>query len=559
MLPDGKIDSLKTHLEQFQLRDKTRQDDLQNVLKEYGQLLKEHGQLLKDCEALKKAFEVKKEKPVVALPPPSAYNVKPKDAYVLVLVDGNDYIFNDALIKEKEEGGMRAACLLNDAVEKYIHHSVPHAQKARIIVRIYADLTTLSKQLKNSKVTGPEKRSIAPFSAAFTRAIGLFDFVDALDEEGTKLKIREQFKLASEDTACSHILFAACHNAAYLSQLVPFSGACEKITLVQGAGWNQEYDQFALGVTEFPTVFRWSEVPTTAPTNRTVSSSMAEDPTPYKSIVVTTRPVLRTTSWRRDGPTNGSRSALSSPELTPVRPSSGSNGVSLKNEPSAAQVKFKQPCRHFQKGTCRFGDKCTFSHTPSIKTSSHASNPIPNRSSISSILPKKLTLGFIPVNAQNQRLDAYIRPPTDQEFSVYQGRFHQRKPCNSFHLQQSCTDFNCKFDHSALDPASRHVLSYYLKCTACPRKGDCRLDDCYHGHICQREGCTGQMKGCKMKDLHGIDPRMEGMVPAETREKKVSNVVVEEPLIDITEDVVEHKEVADKYKEAAGEGVTFHW
>lgn len=88
---------------------------------------------------------------------------------------------------------MRAARMLNDAVEKHIQQSVPVAQGAHVIVRIYADLTNLSKQLAKSKVTGLEKRSIAPFSAAFTRAISLFDFIDALDEEGTKFKIRGNF------------------------------------------------------------------------------------------------------------------------------------------------------------------------------------------------------------------------------------------------------------------------------------------------------------------------------------------------------------------------------
>lgn len=85
---------------------------------------------------------------------------------------------------------MRAARLLNDAVEKYIYHSIHKARTARIVVRIYADLTTLSKQLARTKVVGLEKRSIASFAAGFTRAFGLFDFVDALDGEGTELKIR---------------------------------------------------------------------------------------------------------------------------------------------------------------------------------------------------------------------------------------------------------------------------------------------------------------------------------------------------------------------------------
>lgn len=131
---------------------------------------------------------------------------KARNPYILVLIDGNGYIvclifdirepgtnpvqFNDELIRDKEEGGMRAARMLHDAVEKYIRESLPEARDPRVIVRIYADLTNLSKQLAKSKLTGLEKRSLAPFAAGFTRAFNLFDFTDALDEEGTKFKIR---------------------------------------------------------------------------------------------------------------------------------------------------------------------------------------------------------------------------------------------------------------------------------------------------------------------------------------------------------------------------------
>lgn len=84
---------------------------------------------------------------------------------------------------------MRSARMLNEVVEKYLR-DLPQAKDSRIIVRVYADLTGLSKQLAKSKLVGLEKRSLAPFAAAFTRAMSLFDFVDALDEEGTKFKIR---------------------------------------------------------------------------------------------------------------------------------------------------------------------------------------------------------------------------------------------------------------------------------------------------------------------------------------------------------------------------------
>lgn len=84
---------------------------------------------------------------------------------------------------------MRAARMLNDVVEKHLREH-PHTKESRVVVRIYADVTNVSKQLAKTKIIGLEKRSLMPFAAGFTRALGGFDFVDSLDEEGTRFKIR---------------------------------------------------------------------------------------------------------------------------------------------------------------------------------------------------------------------------------------------------------------------------------------------------------------------------------------------------------------------------------
>jgi hypothetical protein len=270
---------------------------------------------------------------------------------------------------------MRAARMLNDAVEKYLQQNVPEAQSSRIVVRVYADLTNLSKQLAKSKVTGLEKRSIAPFSAAFTRAISLFDFVDALDEEGTKFKIRgmsslveclfvnididthiEQFKIASEDDACSHILYAACHDTAYLSQLVPLSGLREKVTLVQGAGWNSEFHQFNLNVTQFPTVFRWLDLPDATPSTKAPLSNGFAPPKPkitQKNIapIVPTGP-RHHEMWRGDSlSARGSVMDGDRPPSTTNGFESGSgSGVSFGSKAAPSSQKTAQlPCKFFQK------------------------------------------------------------------------------------------------------------------------------------------------------------------------------------------------------------------
>ncbi|KAF1833744.1 hypothetical protein BDW02DRAFT_569726 [Decorospora gaudefroyi] len=539
MLADGKIDSLDTHLEQFKLNDQTRQVDLQNLLKEYSQLLD-------DYKVLKKAYEdkdVKGGSKAIATPTvPMLAAAKPRNPYVLVLVDGNDYIFNDELIREKEEGGMRAARMLNDAVEKYLQQSVPQARTARVIVRIYADLTNLSKQLAKSRLIGLEKRSISPFSAAFTRAISLFDFVDALDEEGTKFKIREQFKLASEDTACSHILYAACRDAAYLSQLVPYSGVREKITLVQGAGWNPEFHQFNLNVTQFPTIFRWSDLPVTTP----IKGSTPMAPKQKAAVQKPMGPSAPARdSWRRESSMSVTDSAFGTDVFNNLSPPH-TNGfgehdrVGWENRSAYTQhpkntqqdaQKDTQLCKYFQKGFCRYGNKCNFQHIPKgfdgINGSSTHPAPASSRASpatttdrtnISSALPNSIIPGFIPLNKNAQRLDMYLTPPTDHEWKIYNTRFHKSKPCNAFHLQRICATFACPYDHSELEPEAKRVLQYVLKCAPCPRKGRCRVADCCYGHVCIKEGCVGLAKGCRMKaELHYVveECQVSSLVPVD--------------------------------------------
>ncbi|KAH8725153.1 hypothetical protein GQ44DRAFT_826947 [Phaeosphaeriaceae sp. PMI808] len=517
MLGNGKIDSLDTHLEQFKLNNQNSQNDLRNLLKEYSQLLD-------DYKDLKRAFETKGSRsPAKAAHTSKVHIDKARNAYVLVLVDGNDYIFNDELIREKEEGGMRAARMLNEAVEKYLHQSVPEAHASRIVVRIYADLTNLSKQLAKSKVTGLEKRSIAPFSAAFTRAISLFDFVDALDEEGTKFKIREQFKIACEDSACSHILYAACHDSAYLSQLVPFGGLRNKITLVQGAGWNSEFHQFNLNVTQFPTVFRWSDLPNGAPSTKSTHTNGAILPKPKatqkKSLLGAPLGPRQYDTWQ-----NGSmspRGSIAEFDGTSSVATNGvdtANGMSFGNKAESSQKSSSQLCKFFQKGFCRFGNKCTFQHIPASLNgiTPQLSSPTTDRSNITAILPTTTATGYVPLNKHSQRLDNYIRPPTQEEWTVYNARFHKQKPCNSYQLQRVCLNFDCPYDHQELEPEARHVLEYVLKCSPCPKKSSCKSGECYYGHICQKDGCQGQMKGCKMKaDLHAVDPKVASVVTAD--------------------------------------------
>ena len=209
MLGDNKIDSLDTHLEQFKLVDQTRQRDLQvpailppwlayAIPNTCQNLLKEYSQLLVDYRGLRNTLEderTRKQAVNVRVPAPAAPNLG-RSSYVLVLVDANDYVFNDELIRAKEDGGVLAARLLSQAVELYLQREFPAAARAtNVVMRVYADLTSLSKNLAKEGAVGFDKRSLAPFSSAFSSKIGLCDWVDTLDAEGTRAKIKGMWAL----------------------------------------------------------------------------------------------------------------------------------------------------------------------------------------------------------------------------------------------------------------------------------------------------------------------------------------------------------------------------
>ncbi|CAI6316084.1 unnamed protein product [Periconia digitata] len=504
MSNDRKLNSLDTKLEQFRLSNSRHQDDVQNIIKGYSALIEEHSRLLDENKVLKDE-SIKEAVHVAAFP--SRTVPRP---YVLVLVDGNNYIFNDELIREKEEGGMRAARMLNEAAEKYLQRRTPRLDDARIIVRVYADLTSLSIRLAKANLSGKEKRSFSPFAAGFTRSLGFCDFLDALHEEGTKFKIRESFNAAFEDPACSHILYAACHDLSYMDNIVPHKVCRDKISLVQGADFDSNYHHFGLEVTDFSTIFRWSDLPTPAANPKHAPHTSERSKIATKNSGTKNGHASTSRNWR-------DINSYASDDV----------GVSLNGsqDVSSPHHKFKsQPCRYYAKGTCTRGDKCSYRHgsetTSTGSTEGFALDSVedrPNR------LPNILTPGLITINKHNHRLDKYLRPPTSQDWEIYRSYFKEKKPCNNYYLKGQCPNpYECEYDHEHLSPMLQYVLEYVVKENPCPRNGACREADCTYGHLCQKAGCPGPRlgKGCRMrKAMHGVDFQSMGTVPAIGKEE----------------------------------------
>ncbi|KAH7383245.1 hypothetical protein BKA66DRAFT_584843 [Pyrenochaeta sp. MPI-SDFR-AT-0127] len=140
-------------------------------------------------------------------------------------------------------------------------------------------------------------------------------------------------------------------------------------------------------------------------------------------------------------------------------------------------------------------------------------------------LPIKSVRGRIPVNAAGERLDIYLRTPTAAHWDHYNALIQDKKPCNAFHIEKSCSNDPCGFDHSPITAGQRFCLDYFLKTYPCKNEGACRRLDCYHGHICQRNGCLGQKPGpCKFNyNTHHTDLRVAKWVRPENGDSESEN------------------------------------
>lgn len=156
---------------------------------------------------------------------------------------------------------------------------------------------------------------------------------------------------------------------------------------------------------------------------------------------------------------------------------------------------------------------------PNLKASDATIRPLQDRRSSQA--------GFIPINAAGHRIDALLRPPTQDEHIKFKQRTKQKNLCTSFHLTGYCPVNHCRFDHSSIALPVLHVLKQKVRGWPCTAGGGCRRADCFHGHVCFAKGCLGgRHPGCKFSlEAHGVDLNIIKWVkPGVVEELKVVEV-----------------------------------
>jgi len=500
MVSDQELEQSTAQLADFRATNEKHHTTLTEVLEKYSSLMQDYQRLRSDLEEERDSREKYKQ----------LAKGQERNPFVLVLVDGDGYVFDDDLISNGGEGGQRAAQLLNDAVRSSLRsRGLDHC---RIMVRVYANVSGLSKALSKVKLAGPEKRSITPFMASFNRSNDLFDFVDAGDlKENADFKIRAMFRQFAENAQCKQIYFAACHDVGYVSELTPYVGNRDRITLVRTPAFHREFMKLNMRTEDFPNVFRTHLLDTTQVPASTTKSTQP----------LVNRPL-------------GNQTNMASPAS------------------DTAQV-----CSFFQKGLCKYGNGCKFKHVK-LNANGHTSNTslsdvknwrqgssgdqpfsMPQLSKndndfmagnsdsqvdlnqaqidFATKLPQaeNIPAGQIPVNKDSHRLDQYISPPGDK--SEFNARTAKKKLCNSYHINGICPNGDaCTYDHRPASTAVLNCLKQVVFNNPCPRRGACRSLTCLYGHACQKADCKyrGGHVYCKFPpQVHYQDMALARFVP----------------------------------------------
>lgn len=99
-----------------------------------------------------------------------------RDAFILVLLDGDGMIFEDSLIKHGESGGREAAARLWTALHVQVE-ALDLPSDVKVVTRIYANLKGLGEVCAKAGIIS-KPGVMEDFARGFTGSKQLFDFVD---------------------------------------------------------------------------------------------------------------------------------------------------------------------------------------------------------------------------------------------------------------------------------------------------------------------------------------------------------------------------------------------
>ena len=383
------------------------------------------------------------------------------------MIDGDGILFTKDLLSRGEKGGKDAAVALSNSLHNFASENLGHLESPKLIVRIYANFSSLSEALIGHKIID-KLSTFDDFVKGFNSTKLLFDFVDAgTKKDATGDKLSEMLRMQIFDCHCHQVLFGCSRNNEYANILNEFlidGEAINHLTLLKAVPFEKELAelQHHFKSTKFEDVFQTSQL--------CPAPALPKAP-----------PTI----------------AAALPSLTRVESNKTNTTTSSANTPSM----------NWATVTAQAQTTTPVTRPTATRTSTPSSTP-----TTESIAKSKVSNKSIDKNRLGMRIDR-----VDTDIPNYEiQRVKKLKLCNVYYLQGTtlCTSAKCSHRHDY--PISNHerkILREVARMTPCYYKTECGDGDCIYGHRCPQsktneQGCY-YGEDCRFYGWgHGIDVRV---------------------------------------------------
>ncbi|KJZ80334.1 hypothetical protein HIM_00184 [Hirsutella minnesotensis 3608] len=324
-------------------------------------------------------------------------DLKNRNSYILVAIDGDEMIFRDRWIHQGVEGGKKAAQALRSAIEE---HCGNRSADIHIVAKVYADLAGLGKNL--SRDGRPDLQSdLRNFVIGFNQAQATFDFVDiGPQKNAASSKIKETAKWHLQNQNCKYVILGISRDekcVSFVEELLANEDTLQCVSVIEGFPTAKELVDTGINILDIGKDLFRSE-PLSSRNSSTVTSPWASTysgtASPTASVVSSNTPSTATMSYAlaissssTPPPPSGVVLAAAKPLSAPARPRAhvqyqqvppqqpdwnpGPRGL---DEPIMVSVaalenikkrkdKDKLCNNHFLRGPCAKGDLCHFVHS----------------------------------------------------------------------------------------------------------------------------------------------------------------------------------------------------
>ncbi|KAI5466952.1 hypothetical protein BGZ63DRAFT_346469 [Mariannaea sp. PMI_226] len=392
--------------------------------------------------------------------------LKNRNPYILILIDGDGLLFHEDFVRDRNEGGKRAAAAVHAAVAAIVGD---RADELQIIVRVVANVGGLSKAMMRDGCIS-NSTDFKDFTLGFTQAKASFDFIDVgYGKERADTKIRETTRWHLQNHNCKQILLGVSHDAGYapfLDELLTDGSARQRISVLEG----------------FPTV-------------RELRDTRVH-------IERLSRDIFRSTKLVDRSPTiplpNADPTSSAHGQLTPA-----TSNASM-SPPLASAIAVNTLAVNSS-----YANITAVPSPPPQMIMPLAPRPLAKKAPTAPVAPPQPT--WVP---EPRGLDEAVPVVTQAAMETIKRRKEHNKLCNNHYLRGPCTKIDtCLFVHNYKPSREEtRALAMLARLNPCTRGQDCEVEDCIYGHHCPsfKDGVCGHPycrfpvqahpPGCKFKN-----------------------------------------------------------